>query len=100
MELQKQRRRPELGNSEIIPDDPDFKPKTIYGELKLSDKLSSQLEVIKMELNHTQERLKGKDQDYVNLEGKYNNLKKMNRMISMQKTLYKKQIDSFSNLVH
>jgi len=49
-----------LGNKETISGDPNFKPKTIYGELKLSDRLSSQLETIKMELKHTHEKLEEK----------------------------------------
>ncbi|CAI2380348.1 unnamed protein product [Moneuplotes crassus] len=86
-----------ISKNEDISDDPNFKPKTIYGELKLSERLSSQLEAVKLELKQTQERLDNKIKDYGDLKQKFSNLKKVNRTLSMKQSIYEKQIESFKN---
>ena len=84
-----------ISKTEEVSDDPNFKPKTIYGELKLSDKLSGHLEEVRLKLKQTEEQLDEKTKEYGKLEEKYGNLKTVNRMISMKLSVYETQIESF-----
>ncbi|CAI2382899.1 unnamed protein product [Moneuplotes crassus] len=84
-----------ISKNEEIPNEGIFKPKTIYGELKLSDRLSTQLEGVKLELKNTQESLSAKIAENEIMCTTHTRLKKLNKMLSIKNSLYEKQIQSF-----
>ena len=61
---------------EDVSDDPNQKPKTIYGELKLSDRLVTQLDTLKAELESTKIELQNKCQECDYLRKKAEKLSK------------------------